>query len=589
MKKAALLLLPLLALSITSIPAARADDLLDIQNQIDQKASQYYQTQSNLDRIKKSIASLSSQIYATEPAAEEANKKVAEISSQLAQVEADLNSKKDSLRSIVEVRDQQIRQFYKYPGDSPLELFLTTDGFSNFTQVSGFQKRVLETSKGLIESINKEVLAMDAIRKDIAKTKADLVAIADSINSQLAALRGSYSYNSYQKGALSNKLTGLQNALQNLTAKQQEILAAKFAAAGNNQTVGDNAPPSEPLPDPGFSPAYVFLTYGYPHRVGMSQYGAYGRALAGQNYQTILQSYYNNIGIGGYPTPSSINVSGYGAISFEDNYLKGISEMPTSWSMEALKAQAVAARTYALAYTGWSGYIGNEGTYLSQRSICPTTSCQVYNPGHVSSRWNQAVNETRGIVITYGGAPITAYYASTAGGYTMLPTEVGWSNNPPYLKKVRDFGPNGAYEGPAYGNSPWYHTFWNGKYCSGTFPWLTKDEVTDLFNAALLSEASSNYNQYLSPNPSCFGAPGWDSNQVVGELQRIGKAPVGTLVNGGILVTPDGVGNTSSITFVSSNYPSGKTFSGSFFRSIFNIRSLGKLVILTSLYDVVIR
>jgi hypothetical protein len=60
-------------------------------------------------------------------------------------------------------------------------------------------------------------------------------------------------------------------------------------------------------------------------------------------------------------------------LSFED-YLKGIAEMPASWPMAALEAQAIAARSYALATTGWDG---REGEPLDT-PICATTACQVY-------------------------------------------------------------------------------------------------------------------------------------------------------------------------------------------------------------------
>jgi SpoIID/LytB domain protein len=190
------------------------------------------------------------------------------------------------------------------------------------------------------------------------------------------------------------------------------------------------------------------------------------------------------------------------------------------------------------------------------------------------------------VVITYGGSPISAWYASTAGGYTLSSQEV-WGSARPYAKGIKDFGPKGAYDGPKYGNSPWYHTFWNGKHCSGTFPWLTKAETADLFNAALLSQKSSSYNKYLSQNPACSGTAGWSKSKVISKLKSLGVKDVGSLSN--IFIGFDGRGHTSSVTFVSSKYPNGKTFSGGFFRSIFNLRSPGNLVILTSLYDVTIR
>ena len=63
----------------------------------------------------------------------------------------------------------------------------------------------------------------------------------------------------------------------------------------------------------------------------------------------------------------SISVQGVGTISFEDQYLQGIYEMPGTWNIEALKAQTIAARTFAIKYTG-----------NGSKTICTTEACQVF-------------------------------------------------------------------------------------------------------------------------------------------------------------------------------------------------------------------
>lgn len=101
-------------------------------------------------------------------------------------------------------------------------------------------------------------------------------------------------------------------------------------------------------------------------------------------------------------------------LSMED-YVRGV--VPNELSpggypqIEALKAQAVAARTYA---------IKNRGQFASQGfDLLPTTRSQVYR-GYSSEHGltNRAVAETRGMVATYKGEPIIAYYTSTCGGRT---------------------------------------------------------------------------------------------------------------------------------------------------------------------------
>src|SRR3989339_680880 len=75
--------------------------------------------------------------------------------------------------------------------------------------------------------------------------------------------------------------------------------------------------------------------------------------------------------------------------------------------MEALKAQAVAARSYALAWTDQ----GNGG------AICTTQACQVYKNANKGGKWEEAVNATKGWVMMANGKPFKSWYASTSGGY----------------------------------------------------------------------------------------------------------------------------------------------------------------------------
>jgi stage II sporulation protein D len=126
-----------------------------------------------------------------------------------------------------------------------------------------------------------------------------------------------------------------------------------------------------------------------------------------------------------------------------ERYLEGIAEVPPSWPAAALDAQAIAARSYALATTGWSGA---EGEALAQ-PICATTSCQVYRGIPVPHdadhrRWVRAVRRTDGLVLLDGGWPATTVYFSTSNGRTYPNEDVFGSAPLPYLRGVveRDDG-----------------------------------------------------------------------------------------------------------------------------------------------------
>jgi len=149
-----------------------------------------------------------------------------------------------------------------------------------------------------------------------------------------------------------------------------------------------------------------------------------------------------------YPGALSVRRSDDGTLAltltlpFED-YLEGIAEVPPSWPRAALEAQAIAARSYALATTGWEGAEGEPLT----TPICATTSCQVYRgipvPFEPSvRRWFAAVRRTSGEVLLYGDRPADTVYFSTSNGRTYGNDEVFGSAPLPYLRPVveRDDG-----------------------------------------------------------------------------------------------------------------------------------------------------
>jgi SpoIID/LytB domain protein len=122
-----------------------------------------------------------------------------------------------------------------------------------------------------------------------------------------------------------------------------------------------------------------------------------------------------------------------------ESYLEGIAEMPASWPEAALRAQAIAARTYALASTGWRGRPGEK----LGSPICATTSCQVFRGIPVTDaasmdieRWYAAVHATSGQVLVFDGRPAETLYSSTSNGRTHGNDEVFGTAPLPYLRPV---------------------------------------------------------------------------------------------------------------------------------------------------------
>jgi peptidoglycan hydrolase-like amidase len=115
-----------------------------------------------------------------------------------------------------------------------------------------------------------------------------------------------------------------------------------------------------------------------------------------------------------------------------EDYLLGVvpNELsPSTYGqLEALKAQAVAARTYAIKNVGQSKLEGYD--------ICNTDACQVYmGAGTEDPLSTQAVHDTRGMIATYNGQPINALYSSTCGGRTEAAENI-FQEKLPYLVSV---------------------------------------------------------------------------------------------------------------------------------------------------------
>lgn len=116
-----------------------------------------------------------------------------------------------------------------------------------------------------------------------------------------------------------------------------------------------------------------------------------------------------------------------------EHYVRGViaAEMPAGWAPEALKAQAVAARTYGVRSLAPSRYY----------DICSTTVCQVYGgASRETSTTNAAARATSGQFVSYQGAPALTQFSSSSGGWTSVGSQPyltasadpydGWAGNP---------------------------------------------------------------------------------------------------------------------------------------------------------------
>lgn len=135
-----------------------------------------------------------------------------------------------------------------------------------------------------------------------------------------------------------------------------------------------------------------------------------------------------------------------------DEYLYGVvsAEMPASFEEEALKAQAVVARTYTI-YKIINGGKHNDANICDSANCCQAWISKEdrmakWNENERDNNWNKivsAVNLTKGKIITYENEPINAFFHSNSGGATETATNVWGGTNYPYLQVVTTSGEEG--------------------------------------------------------------------------------------------------------------------------------------------------
>lgn len=502
---------------------------------------------------------------------------IAAFQAKIKSIEADLVKKakaialgESELGDLLGLAGTRIRQFYiRSFAVSPMTAFFSSTNIGSFLRVLAYQQSVTNEDKKEITKTAISVKDLEEKKKELEKDKSTLAYLKEETDKRAASVRKLVG----EAEGYQSKLSGI---IANLTALQQSILSAKlgtFQTSVGDVPLADDAA-SRPDYNPGFSPAFAAFSFGAPHFKGMSQYGAFGRAKSGQSAEEILKAYYG----GGieikkdYSTDISIQVDGFGRFSIED-YAKRIYEMPGSWGdeggYEALKAQVVAARSYALART-------NNGA----GSICATEACQVFKSSPKGGKWEEAVNATRGWVLLAGGKPFSAWYASTSGGYQESYSFNGYST-PGFwdTSNGRSGWTSQAYEKTA--GSPWFYKGWyrtrSGDSCGRSHPWLTSEEMADILNAWVVLFGGGGDSSRVTPLGSCWSGNPYSTT----DLRSIG----GYSSVSSVSVTYSEGGVTATVTF-QTNKGSTPAINGNDFYKAFNLRAPGRIALKSGLFNI---
>lgn len=536
-----------------NVPKTYSDELDDINKQLSELTQALNQSiaatkplESQLQALEQQIAGVRQQVSLIEIEMEKKKKSIDEGYKNLAEKENLLNKT---------VREYYISSHY----NSPLAIFLSAASATEITQILAYHRAKAEEDKEVITTIALTLSDLEQRKKQLQSEQARLITTKTILDEQTQKLdqiiKGA---KEYQK-EVSTKIAAL-------TQRQNEILSAR--SGGFTATIGDSD-----LADDynasikGFreaAPAGSFAVFSFgahTHRKGMSQYGARGRAQAGQDAKTILKAYYGKEPVI-KDTGGSIKVAGFGEMDFEGRYLLGIAEMPSSWHPEALKAQAIAARTYAYRYK------------IEGREICITEACQVYNDSKAANppdAWKQAVESTRGQILE----DIVTYYASTHGGFAQ---PIGWDTT--------DGTGGGNFLDKTYdklGGSPWVYKAWYTKgyspssdKCGRNNPWLTGSEMADILNAYYVlygNGSGADTGRITPPTTSCWGGNPYS----IDELRSVSSSYGGgiTTVTGVSVI--QGNGTTNEVIFQTDKGE--RRVNGANFKTAFNLRAPGYLSI----------
>lgn len=422
----------------------RADELDDITKQLEQLKKDLSDKEANHSKLNEQLNGIRSRVTFLE--------------NEIVKKEQEVVVGEKALAKQVNLLNARTKNYYKNINKNAISLvnLLVSENLSESLNNFFYQRVLVDQDRAAIVKIVLYIRGLENKKEELKRERTWLAGVKAEIDKQSVVLAG--------------EINLTKKKISELSAKQEAILSARsgtvITSVGSVPTGSD---PAASIAYKSSAPGGSFAAFSfgaYTHRNGMSQYGAKAQADGGKPYQEIIQWYYGKGVRKDDGMPETINVEGYGEMSFQ-TYLYGIAEMPSSWNKEALKAQAVAARTYAT---------------RANKPICTSERCQVFlksKSDNPPAEWKTAVDETNKEVID---GDVSSQYSSTAGGY--LNTS-GWDTT--------DRTNSGDWTSRAWesiAGSPWFYKAWyrqsysdSSNSCGRAHPWLSQAEFADIINA----------------------------------------------------------------------------------------------------------
>lgn len=499
-------------------------------------------------------APLESQVENLEAQINSARAGINRAKTQAAETAAEITQREEDLAYHYVLFSNRIAASYKRARTyNPLVMLFASNDASQLTKTLAYQEAAQAQDDQIIRSISGEISQLNADKKQLEEDQQRLAALEKQLDAQAEFFQGEIDKaKAYQKQ--------LSGQIAALSARQQEIINARSGSfsVSFNDVVGDSSTSLAAFRSNAPSGYFgIFSFGGYTHRNGMSQYGALGRVKQlGWDYEQILKYYYPGVELKKVDNPTIVvyGKNTYGQ-TFSDesyaleDYLKHIYEVPSSWPPAVLKAQAIAARSYA----------------YGKSRICSGQSCQEFKREENSDNWKQAVKDTEGIIMT--GGPGGYQYSSTTGGWNNY---TGWDTT--------DGGGGSNFVEKTFENiagSPWVYKAWykddfgefnsKGSTCGRSSPWLSPEEMADIVNAAIALKTSGIDTSRITPvTTSCWGGNPYSME----ELRNLvaGKGGINSATNASV---SQGNGTTITVTI------NGVQLSGAEFKKAVALRAPG--------------
>ncbi len=467
LKKHALIFFAFLVLATAVVPlqAVSASPADEIRERIKQEEEKLAKTQKELSDAEKKLAGLEGELNSVQGELPRLELEIEKLETQIAynKLQMQILAESEQVTKLVKqdqetVRKQLLQSAYSnWKLQADVNRFMpVAEGVNSLKEVH-YQTRLISGQNNTISELQANIEELVADIEDfrentvgLEKRNKELKEKKKEVLAQIAAIRGSVDSAVGVVAGLQSNRQSIEQEISQLNARQKAIEEEEARKTEESNQSNQQVEIA--------SGEFYFESYGRDlyqgHGVGMSQYGAKGMAAAGKQAEEIVTFYFKNTTIG--TTNSSVNVQGYGSMSADD-YVAGLGEVPDKacgttaqaaenpakyvpdnpntiwdcWPEEAIKAQVIAARTYAVDYNRRYG-----------RAICTTAACQVYAGGN-GKRW--AAQETAGKVILYNGQVIEALYSSDNNqGFGTANNDTRWSNFSgdgtavPYLRHVND-------------------------------------------------------------------------------------------------------------------------------------------------------